>query len=136
MERRVLEMNASATATKRVEEADLASALASEPGDLFLAVLSTPTMIGLMELAAARVLQQVLEPGESSVGAGLQVQHTAPTLPGREITAHARFTGMDGKLYTFEIRAEDDVGEIGSGFHRRAIVDVERFMASTRRRSQ
>jgi predicted thioesterase len=133
--RKQLAHHASASAVHVVQQADLASELASQPGDFFVPVMSTPTMIGLMELAAARVLQPILEAGETSVGAGLHVQHTAPTLPGTAIRAEARFTGMEGKLYVFEVSCMDDQGEVGRGVHRRAIVDAERFMASVRRRA-
>jgi predicted thioesterase len=122
------------TARLAVGDADLASRMALEPGEEFPAVLATTRMIGLMELAAARAMRPVLEPGELSVGVVVEVRHTAPTPRGAVVTARARFVGLEGKLYVFDVSAEDEAGEIGRGVHRRAVVDVQRLLAGAARR--
>ena len=117
-----LEINASATAELVVGPADLASSIATEGGDQFPAVLATARMIALMETAAARVLEPLLGPGELSVGVTVDITHSAPTPPGALVTANARYTGREGKLFVFEISARDEGGEIGRGSHKRAIL--------------
>jgi predicted thioesterase len=60
--------------------------------------------------------------------------HTAATPIGAKVTAQARFTGMDGKFYLFEVVARDPGGEIGRGTHRRAIVSADRLVSGAVRR--
>lgn len=127
-------LGAEATAEQVVEEKDCASAMAVVAGEAFPAVYATTRMIGLMELAGARVLQPLLAPGELSVGVRVDVVHNAATLPGATVRASARYTGREGKLYRFEVRAEDEGGEVGRGVHDRAVITVERLVQGARRR--
>jgi len=128
-------IDATATTDLVVGPADLASSLSAEHGDSFPAVLATARMVALMETAAARVLQPLLGPGELSVGVTVDVTHTAPTPPGATVTATARYTGREGKLFVFEVRASDEGGEIGRGSHKRAIVETERLQRAAARRN-
>src|SRR5947209_20273322 len=93
---------AEASASLVVQDADLAAVLAAAPGEAYPRVFATTRMIGLMELAAGRVLQPHLAEGELSVGVVVEVKHTAATLPGMRATAHAKYLGREGKLYRFE----------------------------------
>jgi fluoroacetyl-CoA thioesterase len=127
-------VGAEAAAEQVVEEKDCASAMAAGPGEAFPAVYATTRMIGLMELAGARVLQPLLAPGELSVGVRVDVVHSAATLPGATVRAGARYKGREGKLYRFEVWAEDDGGEVGRGVHDRAVITVERLLEGARRR--
>jgi predicted thioesterase len=130
-----LEINATATAQLVVGPNDLASSLSSEYGDSFPAVLATARMVALMETAAARALQPLLGPGELSVGVTVDITHSAPTPPGVLVTATARYTGREGKLFVFEITAHDQGGEIGRGSHKRAIVETERLQRAAAKRN-
>lgn len=118
-----------------VATGDLASALDVSAELSFPAVFATSRMIGLMEVAAAHCLVPLLEPGELSVGVVVEVRHTAPTLVGATVTASARFIEIiGGKLYRFEVVAEDAGGEIGRGLHDRAIVRASRLLERARKR--
>jgi len=129
-----LELDATATAEILVGPEHLASALPIEMDDAFPNVFATARMIGLMELAAARVLQPLLTPGELSVGVTVDITHTAPTPPGVTVTATARYAGREGKLFLFEVSASDPGGEIGRGWHKRAIVASERLEGGAAKR--
>lgn len=129
------EINATATAELVVGPNDLASSISSEHGDSFPAVLATARMVALMETAAARVMQPLLGPGELSVGVTVDITHSAPTPPGVLVTATARYTGREGKLFVFEINAHDQGGEIGRGSHKRAIVETERLQLAAAKRN-
>src|SRR5262245_53950340 len=122
MERTTLNPDANASVTLRVSEADLADVIAIDQSDAFPAVLATARMIALMEVAASRVLQPLLGEGELSVGVTVEVAHSAATPLGAMVRATARFLEQEGKVYVFEVRAEDEGGEIGRGLHKRAIV--------------
>lgn len=119
---------ATASEARIVGEDDLAANLTGAPDAEFPRVFATARMIAMMELAAARVLVPLLAPGELSVGVAVDVSHTAPTAPGATVTAEARFTGTDGKLFVFEVTARDASGEVGRGTHKRAVVDVARLV--------
>ncbi len=123
-----------ATAKLTVGPPDLANVLNFEPRDSFPPVFATSRMVGLMEVAAARILGPHLREGEASVGVFVDVVHTAATPPGATVTATAKFVGRDGKLFLFEVSATDDAGEVGRGTHKRAIVLVERLLAGAARR--
>ena len=129
-----LELNATGTAEILVGPEHLASALPIEMGDAFPKVFATARMIGLMEIAAARVLQPLLSSGELSVGVTVDITHNAPTPPGVTVTATARYAGREGKLFLFEISASDPGGEIGRGWHKRAIVASERLESAAAKR--
>ncbi|HKV35928.1 MAG TPA: hotdog domain-containing protein [Pyrinomonadaceae bacterium] len=130
-----LEIGATATAELVVGPQDLASSISNEHGDAFPAVLATARMVALMETAAARVMQPLLGPGELSVGVTVDIIHTAPTPPGVLVTANARYLGREGKLFVFEIDAQDEGGEIGRGSHKRAIVETERLQRAAAKRT-
>jgi len=128
------ELNSTGKAELIVGPQDLASSISSETGDQFPAVLATARMVALMEVAASRVLQPLLGPGELSVGVTIDITHTAPTPPGAQVTSTARYAGRDGKLFLFEVSASDPGGEIGRGWHKRAIVTSERLQSGAARR--
>src|SRR5512143_3884859 len=127
-------VDSTASARLTVGPSDLADILNLEPGDSFPPVFATSRMVGLMEVAAARILTPHLREGELSVGVSLDVVHTAATPPGATVTATARFVGREGKLFLFELSAADNAGEIGRGSHKRAIVNAERIVAGAARR--
>jgi fluoroacetyl-CoA thioesterase len=80
------------------------------------------------------VLQPLLGPGELSVGVTVDVSHTAPTPVGAQVTATARYAGREGKLFLFEVSVSDPAGEVGRGWHKRAIVSNERLQSGAARR--
>jgi fluoroacetyl-CoA thioesterase len=123
-------------AERLVDENELASALAVDGDEAFPAVYATSRMVALMERAAARLMQPLLGAGELSVGVQLDVRHMVPTPPGATVRAEARFVGMEGKLYRFEVVAFDGAGEIGRGQHSRAIVEAARLVAGAARRAR
>ncbi len=90
-------------------------------------VMSTPTMIGMMELAAIDAIRAYYEAGETSVGAGIDAQHIAATPPGHKVRAEAEVTKCEGRRLEFTVRAFDEAEEIGSGIHKRAVIDGAKF---------
>ena len=101
--------------------------LASELDSSLAAVLSTPTLVAMMEQAAIEAIKPFLDAGESSVGMTIEVSHTAATPPGHRARAEAEVTAVEGRRLEFAVRAFDDVEQIGSGSHRRAVIDAAKF---------
>lgn len=128
-------LNSTASAELVVTSNDLASALSPNPEDAFPAVLATARMVALMEIASARLLKPHLAEGELSVGVQVETTHTAPTPPGAQVTATARYVGREGKLFLFEVVACDSGGEIGRARHKRAVVNTQRLQNTAQRRA-
>jgi predicted thioesterase len=105
---------------------------AKAAGSGSLDVFATPMMIALMEQAACNALAGALDDGQTSVGTGINIQHTAATPIDMKVTTAAVITSVSGRSITFEVSAADETGEIGSGTHTRAIIDEERFMKKVR----
>jgi fluoroacetyl-CoA thioesterase len=118
-----------------VQEEDTAAALSDITGEAYPRVFATTKCIALLELAAGKLLIPLLRPGELSVGARVEVDHLAATPVGARVIARARYTGLEGKLYSFEVVAHDGGGEIMRGVHKRAIVDEARLLSSAAKRN-
>lgn len=102
---------------------------AAAVGSGLLEVFSTPSMIGLMESAAKSSIAPFLEPGQSSVGMRLEIDHLAPTPIGVKVRAEAELIEISGKILTFKVAAYTDVEKIGEGIHKRCIITTEKFLS-------
>jgi fluoroacetyl-CoA thioesterase len=92
-------------------------------------VFGTPALVGLMEGAAIRALEDRLPPSTTSVGARIDVRHLAPTPVGRRVHARAKLVEVEGRRLVFQIEAWDEREQIGEAIHERFVVDRERFLA-------
>lgn len=110
-----------------VDDTNIAKSLAS--GDL--EVFATPSMIALMEHAAAACVSPLLEEGQGTVGTRVDVAHNAATPMGMKVTAYAQVTAWEGRKIEFKVWAEDECGPIGEGTHTRAVILNQRFMEKT-----
>ena len=98
--------------TIKVEEENLAVSMGSGS----LCVLATPCVVALMENAAAALADKVLDNDElTTVGTMISIEHTSPTPLGAEVTATAVLKSVDGRMFNFEVFAEDKKGEIARG---------------------
>lgn len=108
--------------------------LASEVGSGLVQVFSTAMMIAGMEATAVRAVQDLLAPGQTTVGVHVDVAHKAATPLGMRVSYSCELTEVspNGKGLTFRVEARDEAGIIGEGTHRRVVVDKETFEARTR----
>ena len=106
-----------------VSKADLAGTV--EP--TLPMVLATARMSLAMELAAINALAPYLDPGEFSVGATVNVTHTAATPEGWKVRAEAEVTGGEGRRVEYVVRAFDEKEPIGEGTHTRAVLERAKF---------
>ena len=90
-------------------------------------VLSTPWLVWFLEHAARNAVLPFLEPGESTVGVVVNVEHTAPTPPGVEVVCRARVIYADGPLISFQIEAHDEHEQIAHGSHKLRVIKAERL---------
>jgi fluoroacetyl-CoA thioesterase len=90
-------------------------------------VYATPMMILEMEMAAADVINPLLEPGWITVGTEVDIRHLAATPAGATVRTTARVTAVGRRVIRFEVEAFDDKRRIGEGHHARGLVNVEAF---------
>lgn len=115
----------------RVEVTDTAQSMGSGT----VQVLATPRVVALCEAAAIEALKGQLQDGQTTVGVRIAMDHLAPTVPGRSVTAHATLERIDGRTLEFVVQAFDGAGEIATGLHVRVVVDAERFENNAASRS-
>lgn len=108
-----------------VGDADTARALGSGDVD----VLGTPRLLALFEQATCDALAGGLEPGQSTVGMRVQIDHLQPTPVGAEVEVEAYLERIEGRRITFTVTASDSGGLVAAGKVTRVVVDVDRFMA-------
>jgi len=107
-----------------VTDADTAIAMRSGS----VPVLATPRVIALVEEACVQALSGALEPGQTSVGMRVQLDHLNPTPVGATAVAEATLENCNGRRLNFTVAVNDARGLIAAGRVTRVVVDEERFM--------
>ena len=102
---------------------------AKNVGSGMVGVLATPVMINLIEAAALQAIEKDLPEGHQSLGTFLEISHIAATPVGMRVYATAEMVEIDDRILTFNVRATDEIEEIGSGIHRRVIVKADKFIS-------
>ncbi len=85
-------------------------------------IFATPAMIGLMEGASHKCVEDLLPEGHTSVGYEVHVRHLAPAAPGSTVVVTARLTEVKGNKLYFDVACHQGDVLLGSGTHKRAIV--------------
>ena len=118
-----------ATITADVTEADTAQELGS--GDV--PVLGTPRLLALAEAACVAAVAPNLEPGQTTVGTAVSLEHKRPSRVGDSLAVEAELTRIDDRRMWFNFIAyapsEGDDVVIGAGTLERMLVDTDRFLA-------
>ena len=89
-------------------------------GTLPSKVLSTPGMIGVMEWACARLVQEHLPDAPPTVGFEVCVKHVGGAPEGARLTVRATLREVvDGRKFRFDVEVRDGERTIGVGTHER-----------------
>ena len=99
-----------------------------------LSVYATPWMVALIEEAAWKSVQPMLEEGQGSVGTLMNVEHLSATPVGMKVWAETEVTAVDRRKITFTVKAFDEAGLIGQGTHERFVIDNEKFLGKCRKK--
>ena len=91
-------------------------------------VLGTPAVLALVEAAAIAALGDALEPGITTVGAHVDLEHVAPTPAGATVVATAGVREVEGRKVTFAFEVTDPAGPVARGTHVRVLVDRDSFL--------
>ena len=98
------------------------------------AVLSTPAMIGMMEIAASQAVQPDLPPGAITVGTRIEVDHLKAVPGGTTVRATARLVKHEGRFLVFDVEARAGEHLLGRGRVFRAIVEPKKFTTQAKDR--
>jgi len=91
-------------------------------------VLSTPTMVGLIEGACLLATKEHLDDGETTVGTHVCVSHQAAAAEGDEVVIRCRLTTVNKRRLTFDVEVDGPTGtRISAGTHERAVVSLDRM---------
>jgi fluoroacetyl-CoA thioesterase len=100
---------------------------AMSPPHLPRVVLSTPTMIQLIEMTCLHAAQEHLDDGETTVGTHVCVSHEAAVFEGEEFEIVGRLTEVNRRRLTFEVEVTGPQGVVSRGTHQRAVVSFDRM---------
>ncbi len=95
-------------------------------------ILCTPWLIWFLEHAARSAVLPLLEPGESTVGVVVNVEHTAATPLAVEVVCRAQVIYVDGPLISFKLEAHDEHEQVARGTHKRRVIQAARLAAKVR----
>jgi predicted thioesterase len=109
-----------------VAEGDTATALHS--GDVN--VLGTPRVVALCEEATVRAIEGRLDPGLTSVGTRVEVDHLRATAVGGRLLAEAVLEEAAGRKLLFSVSVSDADGRVAVGRIVRVVVERDRFLAA------
>jgi fluoroacetyl-CoA thioesterase len=98
------------------------------------AVLSTPAMIGMMEIAASHAVLPELPPGAITVGTRIEVDHLKAVPGGATVRATARLVKHEGRFLVFDVEARSGEHVLGRGKVFRAIVEPKKFTTQAHER--
>jgi len=121
----------SGTVTEVVTDAMTARSVGSGDVDM----LSTPSLLALIEQAAVASLADKLPGGTTTVGASVKLAHLAPTPVGTVVKVTASIERVRARRLHFIFTAFDGWGEVAGGHHVRALVDRARFDAGAAARA-
>ena len=119
--------NTDATLTFTVTDDDTAAAVGSGS----LPVLGTPRLLAWCEAATCAAIDPSLEPGSTSVGTRVALDHQGASPVGEQVEVTASSAFVDGRLHRFTIAARHTTDQkvVATGEITRVVVDAERFLS-------
>ena len=92
-----------------------------------LRVYSTPSMVHDVEYACYRLIGEHLDPGETTLGVHVAVDHLGATPIGHQVEIAVTVRSIEGRKVTLDAEVRDAAEVVGRGTHVRVITEVERL---------
>ena len=92
-----------------------------------LRVYSTPSMVHDVEYACYRLIGEHLDPGETSLGVHVAVDHLGATPIGHRVEVAVVVQSVEGRKVVLEAEVRDAVEIVGRGTHVRVVTEVDRL---------
>lgn len=97
-------------------------------GDKEIPVLSTPSMISMMETTSKLLIEERLPKGYTTVGIRIDVKHIRPAPVGGRVEVSSELLEVDGKRLRLKVEAYFKGKKIGEGLHERYIINLEEHL--------
>jgi predicted thioesterase len=107
-----------------VEEKNTVGAMV--PGMPYVA--ATPYLVGMAEMACSRLVKDLLEPGQVTVGSRVVIDHLGPSKVGAELMIKAALLQRERNRFKFSVTVEDGARTVAKVEHERAAVSLEKMM--------
>jgi predicted thioesterase len=107
-----------------VEEKNTVGAMV--PGMPYVA--ATPYLVGMAEMACSRLVKDLLEPGQVTVGSRVVIEHLGPSKVGAELVIKAALLQRERNRFKFSVTVEDGARIVAKVEHERAAVSLEKMM--------
>ncbi|MDE1972635.1 MAG: hypothetical protein KGI48_05600 [Hyphomicrobiales bacterium] len=91
-------------------------------------VAATPWLVGVAELACGRLVLDLLEPGQITVGSRVVIDHLGPSKVGAELVIKTMLQSREKNRFKFGVRIEDGPRTVAVVEHERAAVSLEKLM--------
>ncbi|MEM0355611.1 MAG: thioesterase family protein [Desulfurococcaceae archaeon] len=90
-------------------------------------VLSTPSLVLLIERTAKNCIQPYLPNGYSSVGTQINIKHLNPVPRGERILVETLVSEIDGRRVVFTARSYWKQIVVGEAIHERYVINIDKF---------
>ncbi|UUX35358.1 thioesterase family protein [Fundicoccus culcitae] len=101
---------------------------AAKIGSGSVPVLSSPSLVALMEITSMTWMLPLLDEDQTSVGVEFNLKHLAASELGVTVRIVSKMVENDGRSYAFELEAFDGELLVATATHKRFVVDEKRFM--------
>jgi predicted thioesterase len=130
-----LTMDASETTTASTPELSSVTRVTVEAKDTVGAlvpgmpyVAATPYLVAIGEIACGRLVQDLLQPGQITVGSRVVIDHLGPSKVGAELVIKTALVNREKNRFRFSVRIEDGERTVAVMEHERAAVSLEKIM--------
>ncbi len=93
-------------------------------------VAATPYLVAIAEVACGRLVQDLLEPGQITVGSRVVIDHLGPSKVGAELVVKAALVKRDRNRFKFSVSIEDGARTVATIEHERAAVSLQKIMSA------
>jgi predicted thioesterase len=91
-------------------------------------VAATPYLVAVAEMACARLIKDLLEPGQITVGSRVVIDHLGPSEVGAELAIKATLVNREKNRFRFAVEIDDGARTVAKVEHERAAVSLEKLM--------
>jgi fluoroacetyl-CoA thioesterase len=93
-------------------------------------VAATPYLVGIAEMACGRLVQDLLEPGQITVGSRVVIDHLGPSKVGAELVLKTALLNRERNRFKFAVVIEDGDRTVARVEHERAAVSLQKIMSA------
>jgi len=93
-------------------------------------VAATPYLVKIAEVACFRMVEDLLQPGQITVGSRVVIDHLGPSKVGAVLTIEATLKEREKNRFRFAVRIQDGERTVANVEHERAAVSLQKIMGA------